>query len=87
MKFVVNLQQNKESLKAKEYMLNLIKLIIKFNQMEEILGHYFKDVEDPRSLRNQRHSLMPLIGTTLLAVLSGIDSFIVDHIKIDEDFA
>ncbi len=55
--------------------------------MEEILGHYFKDVEDPRSLRNQRHSLMPLIGTTLLAVLSGIDSFIVDHIKIDEDFA
>ena len=43
--------------------------------MEEILGHYFKDVDDPRSLRNQRHSLMALIGTTLLAVLSGIDSF------------
>jgi predicted transposase YbfD/YdcC len=43
--------------------------------MEEVLGHYFKDVEDPRSLRNQRHSLMTLIGTTLLAVLSGIDSF------------
>ena len=52
-----------------------MKLVIKFHQMEEVLGHYFKDVDDPRSLRNQRHSLMTLIGTTLLAVLSGIDSF------------
>jgi hypothetical protein len=37
--------------------------------------HYFLDVEEPRSLRNQRHPLIMLIGTTLLASLSGIDCF------------
>lgn len=36
---------------------------------------YFSDIDDPRSLRNQKHSLVTLIGTTLLASLSGIDSF------------
>lgn len=36
---------------------------------------YFSDIDDPRSLRNQKHPLMTLIGTTLLASLAGIDSF------------
>jgi hypothetical protein len=36
---------------------------------------YFADIDDPRSLRNQKHPLMMLIGTTLLASLAGIDSF------------
>lgn len=36
---------------------------------------YFSDIDDPRSLRNQKHPLITLIGTTLLASLSGIDSF------------
>ena len=42
--------------------------------MQEAL-HYFKDIDDPRSLRNQKHPLILLIGTTLLASLAGIDSF------------
>ena len=42
--------------------------------MEETLS-YFKAVRDPRSIRNQKHPLMTLIGTTLLASLAGIDSF------------
>jgi len=46
-----------------------MKICCKFATKWKILGHYFKDVEDPRSLRNQRHSLMTLIGTTLLTVL------------------
>ena len=36
---------------------------------------YFTDIDDPRVLRNQRHPFMMLIETTLLASLSGIDSF------------
>jgi len=36
---------------------------------------YFSELEDPRSFRNQKHPLTTLIGTTLLAALSGIDSF------------
>ena len=36
---------------------------------------YFSDIDDPRSFRNQRHPLIMLIGTTLLASLAGIDSF------------
>ena len=43
--------------------------------MKEILSSYFENLEDPRSLRNQRHPLITLIGTSLLAALSGIDSF------------
>jgi predicted transposase YbfD/YdcC len=36
---------------------------------------YFENIQDPRSIRNQKHPLMTLIGTTLLASLAGIDSF------------
>lgn len=36
---------------------------------------YFKDIQDPRSIRNQKHPVLMLIGTTLLASLAGIDSF------------
>jgi predicted transposase YbfD/YdcC len=42
--------------------------------MQETLK-YFSDIDDPRSLRNQKHPLIMLIGTTLLASLAGIDSF------------
>ena len=43
--------------------------------MKEILSSYFESLEDPRSLPNQRHPLITLIGTSLLAALPGIDSF------------
>ena len=43
--------------------------------MYEKLEEYLDCVEDPRSLRNQRHPFMTLIGTSFLAALSGIDSF------------
>lgn len=43
--------------------------------MEDTLGKYFSSLEDPRSLRNQRHPFITLVGTSLLAALSGIDSF------------
>lgn len=43
--------------------------------MQEIFEQYFKRVADPRSIRNQRYPFITLVGTTLLAVLSGIDSF------------
>jgi len=43
--------------------------------MHEKFYEYFKEIEDPRSLRNQRHPLITLIGTTFLAFLCGIDSF------------
>ncbi len=36
---------------------------------------YFENIHDPRSHRNQKHPIMTLIGTTLLASLAGIDSF------------
>jgi predicted transposase YbfD/YdcC len=36
---------------------------------------YFKNIKDPRSSRNQKHPVMTIIGTTLLASLAGIDSF------------
>jgi hypothetical protein len=42
--------------------------------MENALN-YFKNIQDPRSNRNQKHPVMTLIGTTLLASLAGIDSF------------
>ena len=42
--------------------------------MEDTLN-YFKNIQDPRSIRNQKHPVMTLIGTTLLASLAGIDSF------------
>src|SRR3954471_542002 len=43
--------------------------------MEQELKKYFKEVEDPRSKRNQKHPFMMLIGTTLMSYLSGIDSY------------
>lgn len=36
---------------------------------------YFETIQDPRSIRNQKHPFMTIIGTSLLASLSGIDSF------------
>ena len=42
--------------------------------MKEALK-YFEQIEDPRSIRNQKHPFMTLIGTSLLASLAGIDSF------------
>ena len=36
---------------------------------------YFENIQAPRSDRNQKHPVMTLIGTTLLASLAGIDSF------------
>ena len=43
--------------------------------IKETLSSYFESLEDPRSLGNQRHPLITLIGTSLLAALSGIESF------------
>jgi predicted transposase YbfD/YdcC len=43
--------------------------------MKDLLSPHFASVEDPRSKRNQKHNFITLIGTTFLAVLSGIDSF------------
>lgn len=43
--------------------------------MKDKISTYFASLEDPRSLRNQKHPLITLVGTTLLAALSGIDSF------------
>jgi len=43
--------------------------------MNPTIGHYFSQLTDPRSLRNQKHPLQTLIGTSLLAALCGIDSF------------
>lgn len=42
--------------------------------MENALKH-FKNIQDPRSIRNQKHPVLMIIGTTLLASLSGIDNF------------
>lgn len=41
--------------------------------MQEYIGKFFDKVSDPRSSRNQLHDFMMLIGTSLLAMLSGID--------------
>lgn len=55
--------------------------------MNKLLSSYFSKVDDPRSVRNQRHNFMTLIGTSLLAVLSGIDSFsgIQDFVEMHFD--
>lgn len=52
--------------------------------MKEIFEKYFDVLEDPRSLRNQRHPFVTLVGTSFLAALSGIDSFsgIQDFVEI-----
>jgi hypothetical protein len=44
--------------------------------MQSLISRFFADIPDPRSPRNQKHSFMAIIGTTLLAALSGIDSFL-----------
>jgi len=43
--------------------------------VKEQFEYYIQGLKDPRSMRNQRHPLISLIGTTFLAALSGIDSF------------
>jgi predicted transposase YbfD/YdcC len=43
--------------------------------MKDTLGVYFSGLEDPRSIRNQRHFFITLVGISLQAALSGIDSF------------
>ena len=43
--------------------------------MTDLFDSYFSKIDDPRSIRNQRHNFISLIGTTFLAALSGIDSF------------
>ena len=43
--------------------------------MQEYIGKFFSNIGDPRSTRNQRHNFITLIVTSLLAMLSGIDSF------------
>lgn len=55
--------------------------------MREVLEQYFESIDDPRSIRNQRHKFITLVGTTLLSVLSGIDSFsgIQDFVEMHFD--
>ncbi len=43
--------------------------------MKEEIQKYFAQVEDPRSVRNQKHPFVTLVGTTLLGCLGGQDSF------------
>lgn len=43
--------------------------------MQEYIGKFFNKVIDPRSSRNQRHNFITLIGTGLLSMLSGVESF------------
>ena len=43
--------------------------------MKDLLRQYFPEQSDPRSRRNQKHPFITIVGTTLLAGLSGIDSF------------
>ena len=52
--------------------------------MKELFEEAFSQVEDPRSTKNQIHSLTTLIGTTFCAALSGIDSFngIADFVEV-----
>jgi predicted transposase YbfD/YdcC len=44
-------------------------------EVEEYIGKFFDNVSDPRSTRNQKYKFTTLIGTSLLAMLSGIESF------------
>lgn len=43
--------------------------------MQVLLNTHLQEVTDPRSVCNQRHPFITLVGTTLCAVLAGIDSF------------
>ena len=55
--------------------------------MQQFFKKYFNEVDDPRSLRNQRHPFVTLIGTSFMSVLSGIDSFsgMQDFVEIHFD--
>ncbi|MDR0633120.1 MAG: transposase family protein [Holosporales bacterium] len=44
--------------------------------MQKHLSAFFVNVPDPRSNRNQKHNFLAIIGTAILAVLSGVDSFL-----------
>jgi hypothetical protein len=44
--------------------------------MQSLISRFFADIPAPRSQRDQKHSFMAIIGTTLLAALAGIDSFL-----------
>ena len=52
--------------------------------MKDRFSKYFINISDPRSERNQKHPIISLIGTTFLAVLSGINSFsgIEDFVEV-----
>ena len=56
--------------------------------MKEIISDLLCDVEDPRSRRNQKHSMVTLIGTSFLAALAGQDSFsgIADFVESHLEF-
>jgi hypothetical protein len=41
--------------------------------MQKHFSSFFADVPDPRSRRNQKHDFLAIIGTAILAALSGID--------------
>jgi predicted transposase YbfD/YdcC len=43
--------------------------------MNNFFERHFQSVDDPRSVRNQRHPFITIIVTSLLSILSGIDSF------------
>jgi hypothetical protein len=43
--------------------------------MEGYIRKIFANVQDPRLRRNQRHNFTTLVGTSILAMLSGVDSF------------
>jgi hypothetical protein len=44
--------------------------------MQTPISAFFENISDPRSSRNQKHNFLSIICTTILAVLSGIDSFL-----------
>src|SRR5882757_6923304 len=43
--------------------------------INEALNHYFGEISDPRSSRNQKHPLTSLLGIGFVGALAGIDSF------------
>ena len=55
--------------------------------MQEYISKYFNGIQDPRSIRNQRHNFMTIVGTSLLSMLSGIDSFsgMQDYVSSHEE--
>jgi hypothetical protein len=43
--------------------------------IQERLAMVFKELRDPRSIRNQRHPFFSIIGISLLAAIGGHDSY------------